>query len=162
MYLEKAVERINKIKWHEVGMNFSKAQADVGYEFLRRLAKFFKDESIKPTMPFVSNIASFMGDIDGDISISDYCNKETVEFLEKNSYTKDIIQYYIQLAKYADKEPKAIKYLSVYEPLIRLLEIGGMYVLRYNELEIVHAAYYPLNNWYEKFVDVEPIDIDEL
>ncbi|AEV68224.1 hypothetical protein [Acetivibrio clariflavus] len=162
MYLDKVVERINKIKWHEVGMNFSKAQADVGYEFLRRLAKFFKDEAIKPTSPLIANIASLMGDIDGNISISDYCNTETVEFLENKLYTRYIIQYYIQLAKYADKEPKAIKYLSVYEPLIRLLEIGGLYVLTANELEIVHAAYYPLNNWYEKFVDVEPIDIDEL
>jgi len=162
MYLEKAVERINNLKWNELGMNFSKVQVDLGYEFLRRLAKFFKDESIKPIKPFAANIARLMGDTDGDISISDYCNTETVEYLEKNAYKRNIIQYYIQLAKYADKEPKAIKYLSVYEPLIRLLEIGGMYVLRYNELEIVHVAHFPLYGWYEDFVDVEPIDIDEL
>jgi len=162
MYLDKAVERINNIKWHEVGMNFSKAQIDLGYEFLRRLAKFFKDESIKPIKPFAANIASLMGDIDGSISISDYCNKETIEFLEKELYTQYIVQYYIQLAKYADKEPKAIKYLSVYEPLIRLLEIGGMFVLRCNELEIVHVAHFPYYGWYEGFVDKEPIDIDEL
>lgn len=162
MYLNKAVVKINSIKWHKVGTNFSKAQSNLGYEFLRRLAKFFKDESIKPIKPFAANIANLIGDTDKNISISDYCNTETVEFLGKNSYTKNIIHFYIQLAKYADKNPKAIKYLSVYEPLIKLLEIEGMYVLRLNELEIVNVAYYPLSGWYEDFVEMVPIDINEL
>jgi len=66
------------------------------------------------------------------------------------------------LAKYGHKNPDAIKYLSVYDPLIKLLERGGMYVLRINELEIVNAMSFPLTNWYERFVTKEPINIEEL
>lgn len=162
MYFNQAILRINNIKWDELGIKASKEEADLGYEFLRRLAKFFKEESIKPIRPLFADIAKLLGDTEEEISISDYCNPKVVNFLGQDLYRKNIIQYYIHLSKYADKNLHAVKYISVYEPLIKLLEKGGMYVLRLNELEIVNAAYYPLSEWYERFVLKEPIDIGEL
>lgn len=162
MYLNEAKERINNIKWGIMGENIPKSEAYLGYEFLRRLAKFFKEESIPPITPLVANIAKLLGDAEEEIVISDYCNSEVVEFLGESIYKKNIIRYYIQLARYADKNQDAIKYLSVYEPLIKLLERGGMFVLTIRELEIVNISRYPLREWYEIFVAKEPIDIDEL
>lgn len=156
------IERINNVKWDLIGKNASEVEANLGYEFLRRLAKFFKEESIKPTPPLVANIAKLLGDAEEEVIISNYCNSEVIEFLGESIYKKNIIQYYIQLARYSDKNPDAIKYLSVYEPLIKLIERGGMFVLKIHELDIVNAAYFPLNGWYERFVEKEPINIEEL
>lgn len=162
MYMNEAIKRINNIKWDVVGKNTSEVEADLGYEYLRRLAKFFKEELIVPRKPLATNIAKLLGDVEEEVVISDYCNTEVAEFLGEEIYIKNIIEYYIQLAKYGDKNPDAIKYLSVYDPLIKLLERGGMYVLKINELEIVNAMDFPLRNWYERFVVKEPIDIEEL
>lgn len=160
MYLNEAIIKINNIKWNEAGTNPLKIQADYACEFLRRLAKFFKEESIKPTTPLGANIAQLLGDNEEEIIISDYCNSETANFLGEGLYVKKIIQYYIKLAKYVDKNLNAAKYLSVYEPLIKVLEKGGMYVLRFNSLEIENVILIPLNGWYEDFVNKEPFRID--
>lgn len=162
MYMNEAIVRINNIKWDVVGTNASEVEANLGYEFLKRLAKFFEEESIQPIKPLVANIAKLLGDSEEEVVISDYCNSETVEFLGENIYIKNIIQYYIQLAKYANKNPDVIKYLSVYEPLISILERGGMFVLKINTLDIVRAAHFPLDRWYERFVEEGPIDIAKL
>lgn len=162
MYMNEAIERINNIRWNKVGKNASEIEVYLGYEFLRRLAKFFEEESIKPMIPLVANIAKLLGDTENEVIISDCCNSEVVEFLGDSIYKKNIIQYYIQLSRYIDKNPDAIKYMSVYEPLIKLLELGGMFILRTNELEIVNVARYPLREWYERFVIKEPINIDKL
>lgn len=159
MYLNEAIVRINAIKWDEVGMKCSKTDVIFGDEYLRRLAKFFNEELIRPMPPIIANIAKLLGDVETEIVISNYCNPETIEFLDKRPYTGTIFQYYIQLAKYADKKPNTSKYLSVYEPLIKLIERGGMFVLRARDLDIIKAGYYPLGNWYERFVMMQPIDI---
>lgn len=93
MYMNKCIKRINSINWDVVGSNISKSEVYFGYEFLRRLARFFKEKSIIPRKPLMTNIAKLLGDVDKEFIISDYCNKETVEFLEKNSYTREVIEY---------------------------------------------------------------------
>lgn len=161
MYMNELIERINNIKWDVVGKNNSEVEADFGYEYLRRLAKFFKEESIMPIKPVMANIAKLLGDVEEEIVISDYLSPEAVEFAGEGM-SKNILKYYLQLARYADKNPNVDKYLSIYDPLIKLLERGGKYVLSINELEIVNVARYPLRQWYERFVAKEPINIDEL
>jgi len=104
--------------------------------------KIEKGVSYRKSLPLIKGIAS--------LNIGD------------DKYQKSIVQYYLQLAKYADKNPHVAKYLSVYDPIIKLLERGGNYVLRIYELEIVNAAQYPLSKWYERFIEKEPIDIGEM
>ncbi|NOV90129.1 hypothetical protein BJV85_002691 [Clostridium acetobutylicum] len=158
--MKEAITRINNIKWNVVGTSESEEESNLGYEFLRRLAKFFKDESIKPVKPLVANIAKLLGDTEEEIDISNYCTSEVVGFFGENIYMRNVVQYYIQLARYADKNIDAIKYLSVYEPAIRIFERGGMFVLKINALDIVKVAHFPLDRWYERFVEKEPINID--
>ncbi|AIQ11281.1 hypothetical protein [Paenibacillus durus] len=162
MYLTKTVERINNIQWDVVGKSTSRADVDLGYEFLRRLAHFFKEQSLKILPPLLANIAKLLGDNEEEVAISDYCNSEVIQFLGGNIYIKKIVEYYIQLSKYADKYPDASKYLSVYEPLIKIFERGGLYILRPRSLDVIDGGHIPLNNWYENFVDMEPIDISNL
>lgn len=161
MYLDKAITRINNIQWNLVGTTCSKSDGDLGYEFLRRLAKFFKEEAITPFPPLFSNIAKLLGD-DEEVDISYYCNFETTKFLDKDLYIKKPVQHYIQLARLNDKNTKSVEYLCVYEPLIRILERGGSFTLRYHWLEVEKAGDFPLSGWYERFIDKKPIDVSDL
>lgn len=85
MYLDKALQRINEINWDVVGLNMSKSDTHLGYEFLRRLARFFKEQSQKPVPPLYANIANLLGD-EEVVVLSDYCNKEATEFLDEKKY----------------------------------------------------------------------------
>ncbi len=161
MYLDNAVQRINTINWDIVGSNPSKTDTHLGYEFLRRLAQFFKEQSIKPVPPLYANIANLLGDSE-EVNISDYCNSEATKFLSENMFVGKIFGYYLQLAKYADKNPDAFIYFSVYEPLIKIIEKGGLFILRHLELDIAQVANFPLQGWYERFLKKEAIDINEL
>jgi len=161
MFLNEVVSKINNIKWCEVRSKFNKENSQLGEEYLRRLATFFKEESIKPVRPVIANIARLLGDTE-EIKISDYCSKEATEFLSKEMYFGKIFEYYIQLAKYAKNNPSYSKYLSIYEPLIRIAEKGGFFVLKASELDIMEASHIPLDNWYEKFIEIDPIDINNI
>lgn len=162
VYLNKATERINNIKWDQAGTIVLEENAELGREFLRRLAQFYKEEEIKPLKPMFTNIASLLGDVE-EVNISDYCSSDATDFLTKfNIYVYRIFGYYVQLAKYADKHPEYIKYLSIYEPLIRIFERGGLFVFRIHELEILNVISIPLDEWYERFVEREPIEINDL
>lgn len=162
MFLDKAIQRINDIQWDRVGHNPSSTDAQLGYEFLRRLAHFFKEQSIKPTPPLYANIARLLGDSNEEVIVADYCTLEASGFLSDNLYVGKIFGYYIQLAKYADQSPDTMKYLHVYEPLIKIIEKGGLFILKHLELDIVNVANFPLHGWYNRFVDKEAINVDEM
>lgn len=162
MHLERAISKINDINWSLVGKVANEGDEDLGYEFLRRLAQFFQVKQLKPVPPGAANIASLLGDIDGKVKVLTYCNSDALEFLNESLYTRKTIEYYLQLAKYADQFPDASQYLGIYELLIRVLERGGCFYLKHNELEIVKRAYYPLSGWFERFINKEPIDISDL
>lgn len=162
MNLKVAIARINNIRWDRIGSNSSEVEADLACEFLRRLAQFFKENSIKPMPPIIANIAKLLGDNEDEVTISDYCNVESMGASGKNVYVYKVFEYYLQLAKFADKNKDAIKYLSVYEPLLKIFEREGMVVLKPRELNVEKCAHIPLNSWYDKFVDMKPLDIDNL
>ncbi|SFF33376.1 hypothetical protein SAMN04487969_1276 [Paenibacillus algorifonticola] len=160
MYLNKALDKINNIKWNEVGTIISKEDADLGREFLRRVAGFYKEESIKPMKPMFTHIAKLLGDTEEEVEISKYCSSLVLETIVKNTSAKRIFEFYIQLSKYVDKNSEYEKYLNVYEPLIRIFERGGSFIFRMHELEIENVAYISMNEWYDRFVEMEPINIE--
>ncbi|MFI8711300.1 hypothetical protein [Brevibacillus brevis] len=162
MYLERATIKINNVNWKLVGTVVAEKDSKLGYEFLRRLAQFFKAEQLEPMPPVFANVAKLLGDMGGEIQISLYCNLEAVEFLNKNVYIQRIFEYYLQLAKYADKYPDTSQYLSIYEPLIKVFERGGSFTIKPLALEIKNIAHFPLNDWYTRFVEKEPIEINDL
>lgn len=162
MYLERAIFKIDNLNWSLVGTVVTEEDSKLGYEFLRRLAQLFKTEQLKPMPPAFANIAKLLGDIEDEIKISNYCNSDAVEFLNKNIYIQRIFEFYLQLAKYADKYPDASQYLSIYELLIKVFERGGSFSIKPLALEITNIAHFPLNEWYTRFVEKEPIDISDL
>ncbi|WP_145407691.1 hypothetical protein [Paenibacillus xylanexedens] len=160
MTLEAAVSKINNINWKNE-RRFTKGSY-FGYEYLRRLSQFYKMNQIRPKSPAFSNIPYLLGDTEGDSEFSTFYNKDMLMVFENNQSIKNIVVWYLQLAKYADKCPDGSQFLSVYEPLINLLECGGEFFMNNAGLEIKNEGYYPFNNWFERFVDAEPHDINYL
>lgn len=158
MYLDNAVSRIDGIKWDDVGTIVSNKDGDLACEFLRRLALFYKNECLSPQPPMFSNIAKLLGDTENEVHISMYCNPRVIEFVANYQYIKKLFEFYIQLSIYVDKNPKYTEYLNVYEPLIRIFERGGFFVLKPQELDIKNVMYIPLNGWYDRFVSAEPYE----
>jgi len=162
MYFEKAISKINNISWGVIGENRSGNYEDLGYEFLRRMALFFKENRLDPLPPSMTNIAKLLGDTKNRLEISNYCTLNAIEFLNESLYTKKVFEYYLQLARYADEYPKVSRYLEIYEILIKVIELGGCFYLKHNELEIEGKAYYPLKGWFERFSSKEPVDISKI
>jgi hypothetical protein len=162
VYLESAKVKINNIHWDKIGTIVTDEDSKLGYEFLRRLAIFFKEEQLKPLPPAFTNIAKLLGDVEDEIEISMYCSPEAVKFLNKNLYVQSILEYYLQLAKYADELPVVHKYLNIYELLIKVIERGGSFSIKPLSLDITNVAHFPLDEWYTRFLEKEPIDIKDL
>ncbi|MCG7376397.1 hypothetical protein MH215_05285 [Paenibacillus sp. ACRSA] len=160
MRLEAAVSKINSINWGNIG-NFTQERY-FGFEYLRRLSQFYKNKQLKAKSPAFANLPRFLGDIEWDMDISTYFSADILRIFEDNQSIRNIVLWYLQLARYSDKCPEASQYLSVYEPLINLLECGGEFFMNNAGLEIKNEGYYPFNNWFERFVDAEPRDINHL
>lgn len=163
--MKEYIDRINNIQWEKIGTNKDPKIKYLGYEYLRRLAKFYKDTNTKVYPPMCSSIiAAITNNIKLNESkkfVDTYCNEPAKKAMYCKSGMRAIIEYYLQLAEYSITHPETKKYLDVYEPLIRLLEIGGDYILKNTGLEIRYGGMYPLGNWYERFVDADEIDISE-
>lgn len=162
MYLDTAVKRINDIDWDLVGKNASKEDMLLAYEYLRRLAVFFKETGIKSRMPMVANIAYLLGDNCMRIDMMDYCTKPVSDYFVDNTFKCIGIEYYVQMAGYADRCPEQLKYLGVFEPLIRIYERGGECEIRYNEINLVNIGSFSLVGWYSKFRSAKAKSIKQL
>ncbi|WP_339285692.1 hypothetical protein [Paenibacillus sp. FSL R5-0486] len=72
MLLENAVSKLNSINWGSVGTGVSEKDTNLGYEFLRRMAQFYKAEQLKPMPPAFTNVAKLLGDQEEELDISAY------------------------------------------------------------------------------------------
>lgn len=162
MHLEKAISRLNNIHWSSVGTAANIENADLGYEFLRRLACFFKERQLTPKPPGLSNIADLLGDAEGEIELSEYCSSEAIQFLNGDPNVQRMIKYYLQLARYAEKNSDAQQYLTVYDPLITIIEREGLFSITLREFVVKNGGSYPLSGWYERFIEKTPLDISNL
>lgn len=154
MYFENAIERINKINWNQLGNHVCQNEKNLGYEYLRRMAQFFNKQNLKPINPLFTNVASLLGDNE-IMNIMEYCNVDTNEALKDKSVMKAILMFYLQLAKYSDQNESAGIFLQIYEPLIQLMEDGFIFAFREGGFQINNAKFYPLNDWYARFLEGE-------
>lgn len=79
MYFENALNRINHINWKKFGnpdAELTKVEY-LGYEYLRRMAAFYSQQSVPPILPLVTNIAEILGDTE-EFSL-DCCKVEVPE-----------------------------------------------------------------------------------
>lgn len=158
MYLDNAISRINKIEWGKSRMPIDKYKHHFGYEYLRRIASFIKEQQIKPINPLFLNVAAVLGHTT-EQDYLEFCGIETRRFLENKCAQRNMVVFYLQLANYVDKNPEAEEYLSIYDPMIRMLEEGDSYAFRDGGLMIHNVGLYTLHGWYDRFVDAAPKEI---
>lgn len=156
MYLKSALDRISHIYWDQFGKPHTELAAVefMGYEYLRRMAAFFKEQSLPPQFPLITNIAVILGDTD-EFTL-DCCGVEIPEKIRSQSIPFCTLEFYLQLARFSDINSSAAQYMSVYDPLIILLENGYNFTYKERGLYIYDLALYPLDNWYEKHVQAPP------
>ena len=152
MDFKDAVERVNKIDWDLFGNIDIKKRGLVG-EYLKRLAKFFDENSFEPMHPLFTDISFLLGN-KREINISDYCPPKVLGALEHSRCVRRILEYYLELAYYSDIYNKYKVYLEIYEPLIQLIEMGGDFAFREGGIMIYRGAYYPLNGWYKLYLEL--------
>ena len=80
MKLEEAINRINKIDWKRVGKVTGKDEMYLGYEYLKRIAKFIDEQNLnrKRLKPLLINVAFEMGYC-SDKKYIDYCELAALE-----------------------------------------------------------------------------------
>ncbi len=156
MYFDDAINRINKIEWKKLEEAMGDTEKDLGYEYLRRMAEFVNKQELPPNInPLLVNVAFTLGDRT-EINYVEQCSLEVQETLTNNVLPKHILNFYLQLAYYADYNTEVERYLQIYEPLIQLLERGFLFAFREGGLMIYNVAFYPLNGWYERFLNAQP------
>ena len=155
MYFTKAVARVNNIVWSKSGKTLNNNVNHLGNEYLRRMAIFLKEQSLKPVNPLCVNVASVLGDEEGTDYI-EYCSVEVQSAVRDKTLPRMILNFYLQLADYSDYNKKAASYLQIYEPLIQILEQGFIFAFRDGGLMIYNVGYYPLSGWYDRFVEALP------
>lgn len=156
MYLESALDRVSHIHWDQFGKPHTDLAAVefLGYEYLRRMAAFFKGQSLAPQFPLITNIAVMLGDTES-FSL-DCCRVEIPERIRNQSIPRCTLEFYLQLARFSDVNASAAQYMSVYDPLIMLLEHGYNFTYKERGLYIYDLALHPLDNWYEKHIQAPP------
>lgn len=158
MYFDKAIDRINKIEWSKTEEIITEEKQNLGYEYLRRMANFVNVQKIKPTNPLILNVAQILG-YETTVDYLKYCNLETQKNLKNKWVPQNMVVYYLQLADCADKNENVEIYLQIYDPMIRLLELGYLYGYREAGLMVFGVGLYPLGGWYNRFLDAPPIEI---
>ena len=158
MYFESALDRINCIDWNKFGKPDTElAEVEyLGYEYLHRMAVFYSEQSVSPVLPLFTNIAVILGDTE-EFSL-DCCKLNVPERIRNQPIPRCTLEFYLQLAKYSDQNPNAAQYMSVYAPLIILLENGYNFAYKERGLYIYDLALYPLVNWYEKYLQAPTVD----
>ena len=161
------MNRINNINWNNFGKLGDRLDSDLVYEYLRRAAKFYKENSVKPVAPFYFDVVWSLGYKFGkelpEMDLSEFFEEKTVRNLSKGGVmVKNIIKGYLKLSEFIDEKNFLIKYLEVYDPLIRILERGGNYQYKEGGIMVQNSGLFPLHGWYEKFLEKEPIDINDM
>ena len=160
MYLEEAINRINKIDWKKVKVETRKDEKDLGYEYLCRIAEFIDEHKLNKRNPLFINIAFELG-YGSDIKYIDYCNLAVQKSLIGYPVPEHNLNCYMQLADYADQNKEVVRYLQIYDPLIQLMELGFLYAYREGGFIIYGGGFYPLQGmWYERCLSASHKSID--
>lgn len=165
--MQKYINRILNINWDSIGSNTDKNLHLLDYEFIRRISKFINDNNFKPIsmIRFTSVVAYLNNDFElikyGEKIFEEYSTDIMKDKL-KCSFGKYILGYYFQLIEYCIENPTAEKYLEIYEPLIKLWEIGGDINPDYHgNLEIKGVCAFPIRGYWIRFKDKPPRDISQ-
>lgn len=151
MYTEKAIERLNKINWKNVGQNGQEKDMELGVEFIVKMAAFCNENGITPSLPFMTDLSSFLESYDLSEEILNKCNSDVRNVIENPTMSTSIVKYYIKASILADNDIKYVDCMNVYEPIIKLFEKGGYFVYRERGMSFINSGLIPLANWLEKY-----------
>ena len=150
MYTEKAIERLNNIDWNNIGENGHKEDMGLGVDFIRKMAVFCNKNNITPTLPFMTDLASFFADCAIEDDVLNKCNDDVRNIIENPSLTTSIVTFYLKAAVLSDRDIMYAACMDVYEPMIRLFEKGGSFVYRERGMSFINSGLIPLANWFKK------------
>ncbi|MDE6700754.1 MAG: hypothetical protein K2K10_07055 [Acetatifactor sp.] len=122
MYTENAIERLNNIDWNNIGENGQEKDMELGIEFLAKMEKFCNENSITPTLPFMTDLPSFLGNYVLGEEILNRCNSDLRNIIDNPTVSTVIVKHYIKASVLADSNVKYVACMDVYEPIIRLFE----------------------------------------
>lgn len=152
MYFEDSIKRINNINWEKLGTNQQKDEEWLMGKYLKRLETMIEEYGPGeiPIHPVIcANVAIYLGDTEG-FNIREYCELIVWETVKNISMPRDVISWYLQLARYADSNEVAARYVNVFDPLIELLEKGWLFYYVDRGVAVSNTAYLPMYNLYHK------------
>ena len=152
MYTEKAIIRMNHIDWNHIGEEGRAEDMELGIDFIKKMANFCSQNNITPTLPFMTDLASFFTDYEIGKDILEQCSYDVRKIIENPAFSTIIISFYIKAAVLAEKDAKYAVCMEVYDPIIRLFEKGGNFCYRERGMSFIGSGLIPLpENWVEKF-----------
>lgn len=151
MYMEKAIERLNKIDWKNIGQGGQEKDMELGIEFIAKMAVFCNENGITPSIPFMTDLSSFLEDCVLSEEILSKCNSDVRNIIENPTMSTSIVKYYIKASVLADSDIKYVDCMNVYEPIIKLFEKGGNFVYRERGMSFINSGLIPLTNWLENY-----------
>ncbi len=155
MYFKEAVKRINKIDWELFDKTvYDRKNSEIlmlGAKYLKSIALFYHEQHIPPRNPLYTNVAELLG-YKEKVDIKECCNPTIEVVLENCHVPKHMVECHLQIAKLVDMEPEYERYLNIYEPMICLMELGFHFGHREGGLMVYEVGFYPLNDWYNRFL----------
>ncbi len=154
MYTQKAIERLNNINWNNIGQNGQERDMELGIEFIKKMAVFCVENNITPSLPFMTDLTSPLGNYVIDDVILKKCNNNVRNVIKNPSLSTSIVNYYLKASVLSDRDIKYVACIDVYEPIIRLFEKGGDFVYRERGMSFINSGLIPLANWFNNFKNI--------
>lgn len=150
-----AIKRVSNIQWEKVGYIERVSNMALVKEYLRRVALLIKTHSLNVRYPF----------FDASEAIGKTQHLDLIKICPQlgtvtNTFIKRICECYLKWAILVDeKEPVAVQFSNLYEPLIMIFERGGTVGRHHGDI-IAAFGVLPVPN-IDCMSKQDPIDISE-
>lgn len=151
--LTTAIERLSSISFEDTEDNLLESSHVLIKEYFRRVNQLLNEMDTSINQYPLFSFAKILGK-GIDEKVYRACSKlDTIQ----NSYVKVICCGYLEVSELADQGvDEAIQYLDLYEPMIKLFERGGSFIIRQGEM-VVGSSAYPLKYWRHLNISVQDI-----
>lgn len=152
--LTKAIERLSSISFEDTEDSSLESSSHVLIkEYLRRVNQLLNEMDASIDQYPLLSFAKILGKAIDEKVYRAYSKLDTLG----NPYVKVICYGYLEVSELADQGvDEAIQYIDLYEPMIKLFERGGSFIIRQGEM-VVGSSAYPLNYWRHLNISVQDI-----
>ncbi|QLG37700.1 hypothetical protein HW560_05995 [Paenibacillus sp. E222] len=151
--LTKAIERLSFISFEDTENSSLESSHVLIKEYLRRVNQLLNEMDASIDQYPLFSFAKILGKAI-DEKVYRVCSKlDTLG----NPYVKVVCYGYLEVSELADQGvDEAIQYIDLYEPMIKLFERGGSFIIRQGEM-VVGSSTYPLKYWRHLNISVQDI-----